>query len=187
MTRDDLELNKFTEQSQVKITGFAANKIINTYDVNGNITLSREYTANRQTTWVDITNGLANNTAFRFYAQDGSGFYVWFNVNGLGVDPAHSGTGIPVLVNSGDSNQVKTQAIVDAINIATTKVKAKFLETYKLQITDMSYGVCSPAVDINSGLQIVTKRSGSAFVLRAETQMTYDGNGNMTEIVRLEH
>ena len=186
-TLQEHEADKFTQQSQVKITGIGVNRIVNTYDIDGNITRSYEYIAKRETTYVDITSGIINTTAFRFYSSDNTSYYTWFNVDGLGTDPALSGTSIQVVINSASTNQEKVQAIVDAINTEIPlKVKAKVLGTYFLSITDMTYGICTAALDINSGLSLTRKIAGTAYVLVAETQISYV-DGNPTEIIKLEH
>jgi hypothetical protein len=190
MTRDDHELNKFTSQSQVKITGIAANKIVNTYDVSQNLTLSREYKATRETTKIDITQGIINSSSFRIYGQDGASFYIWFNIDSTGIDPSESGTGIEITIVGSNTPSQKVNSIVTQINntvAINTKIRAKAIDTYTFNLSALQYGVCNQSVDIDSGLSITRRQEGKDFYLVAETQLTYDVNNNATEIVRIEH
>lgn len=87
------------------------------YDSNGNIDKITYYFATERevldvTTVADSGSSL-NNTYFEiFSAYDRIGFYIWFNVDGAGVDPAISGlTGIEVPIMENDSAKIVAMAI----------------------------------------------------------------------------
>ena len=72
---------------------------------------------NPERTCVTTVDSVPNSSFFTMDASDGDGFYVWFNVNSGGVDPAPSGrTGIEVAVATGSSASATASAIATAVD-----------------------------------------------------------------------
>lgn len=87
------------------------------YDIDGNIEKITYYFATEREvleveTVADVNSSL-NNTYFEIYsAYDRIGFYIWFNVNGAGTDPALTGlTGIEIPIMENDSAKIVAMAI----------------------------------------------------------------------------
>lgn len=191
-TTEDHENKKFTEESQVKITGHAMAKVVNTFDGNGNMILSKDYSARRQTTlfnWEKVS--LQNNTAFRIYSTgDVHSFYVWFNVDGIGSDPLLSGTGVEIPISTTATDAQITESLVTAINNSSNinpYIRAKKEGTYKVSLKTLEYGITTNSSDIDTGAMVTTWLSGSDYELVSETQITYDADDNPVTIIRLEH
>ena len=189
-TKEDHELSKFTQQSQIKITGHAVAKVENTFDAENNLTISKEYKAARHTTVVTVSYPVIPSSAFKIYAQDSTGYYIWFTWDGSGSDPSLSGTGIQVDLLSGNTDKENTQLIVTTININITinkKIKFKKEGTYDISIRSLNYGVNLDSTDTDSGFDVVNKIRGTDYELVAETQISYDVNDNPTTVIRLDH
>jgi hypothetical protein len=191
-TINDHELSKFTRQSQVKTTGHAFPRVVNTYDVNSNLTRSDNYTATREITNIEVTadiGGSLNNKYFIFYsALDAITYYSWFNVNAGGTDPAPGGIGVEVAIASNSSSATVKEAVISAINLAiSTNVRARSLGTSILELANQGYGVTSATIDGNTTFNFTRIEAGGAYVLAASTLITYDVNNNPTEVIRLEH
>lgn len=188
----DHESNKFTRQSQVKTTGHAFPRVVNTFDVNNNLTRSDNYVARREITNIETVSDIAgslNNTYFIFYsALDATQYYCWINVNGAGSDPAPGGTGVEVTVSTNASTKDVRDAIITAINTGiSSNVRARIVGTSILEISNQGYGVTTATADNDTGFTFTQIEQGSGYTLAASTIITYDGNNNPTEVIRLEH
>jgi len=105
---------------------------------------------------LDITT--LGDKSFTISSKD-TKYYIWYNLDGAGVDPAHSGTGIEVVISSTDStNQVAeaTRAAIDAITgIESTR------ENSEVQVEVLEVGeVFAPSEDIDSGIAVNVYSSG---------------------------
>ncbi len=97
-------------------------------------------------------------------ANDATSYYVWYNVDGGLGDPAPGGTGIPVVVGSGDTDIQIADATVLAIN---TLAAADFtadnaggtLNT--ITVTNDATGPSTDAADVNTGFTISTTQAGA--------------------------
>lgn len=93
-------------------------------------------------------------------AGDATLYYVWFNVDGLGVDPAPAGrTGIEVAITSGDTDDQVATALAAAVDgeidfdaIATNEV---------VVITNADVGFATSISDVDTGLVITTLCAGA--------------------------
>jgi hypothetical protein len=100
------------------------------------------------------------------FCTPNTSFYFWFNVAGLGVDPAPGGTGIEVAL-SGDKTDVEVAtAIRDALNVYTIGITAtdNFLTVTNgagLSIVNLQVGApLAPATNGTSGFAVVPSGVG---------------------------
>lgn len=104
------------------------------------------------TTAADVSGSL-NNKYFLFSEVDGLDYYVWFNINSAGVDPAVAGrTGIQVTGATNVSAATLAAAIETAVEAATT-----------VEITTVS-NLCT-AVQVAAGHTTAASAGTSAFVV----------------------
>ncbi len=98
------------------------------------------------------TSGNKNSTWWKFYsAGDAFGFYVWYNINASGVDPAPAGlTGIEVAGATNASAATLATATIAAINASATAslyVVATAGTSGHLIVTNKQYGDASAAAN----------------------------------------
>lgn len=104
-------------------------------------------------TAVADSGGSLNSTYFTFYsASNLYGFYVWYNINSAGVDPAVAGlTGIQVTGATNASAATLATATIAAINANATAVTAGIVASAGASthfiITNNLYGACTAAAD----------------------------------------
>jgi hypothetical protein len=96
--------------------------------------------------------GSKNSTWWKFYsASDAYGFYVWYNINGAGVDPAPAGlTGIQVAGATGATAATLATATIAAINASATAslyVVASAGASGHLILSNLQYGDASSAAN----------------------------------------
>ncbi len=95
------------------------------------------------------TAGSKNSTWWKFYsAGDVYGYYVWYNINSAGVDPAPTGlTGIQVTGATGATAATLATAAITAINAsaAASYVTASAGISGHLIVTNKQYGSCTAA------------------------------------------
>lgn len=97
------------------------------------------------------TAGSKNSTWWKFYtAGDAIGYYVWYNINSAGVDPAPSGlVGIEVDGATGDSAATLATATIAAIaaSAAASYVTASAGASGHLILTNKQYGAVTAAAN----------------------------------------
>ncbi len=98
------------------------------------------------------TSGNKNSTWWSFYsAGDVYGFYVWYNINAAGVDPAPAGlTGIEVAGATGATAATLATATIAAINASATAslyVTASAGVSGHLIISNKQYGTSTAAAN----------------------------------------
>src|SRR5262249_43520699 len=103
-------------------------------------------------TFVGDSSGSLNSTYFTFNsAGDLYGFYVWFNINSAGVDPAPAGrTGIEVDGATGASASTLATAAIAAINAnatAAAQLTASAGASGHIIITNKGYGGATDAAN----------------------------------------
>lgn len=126
---------------------------------------------NPETTKVTLvadSAGSLNDTYFTGYLPTGVGFYVWFNINSAGVDPAPSGfaTEIEVAGATGASAATLQAAAVTAINaISGLNAKADPNDSDSLILQNEAVGTVTAVVtDTGStGFTLTQLRAGSSF------------------------
>lgn len=111
-------------------------------------------------------------------------YYVWYNVNGAGIDPAIVGkTGLMVAISSGsDSVTVaqNTKSVLDGTNKFITNI-----DSDTLVITNKLVGVTASASENNTGFLIFVQKPGQNRELLVTLVMTYNSNGNIFSVERL--
>lgn len=103
----------------------------------------------------DISGSL-NNKYFQIYsAPDEQAYHVWFNVDGLGVDPAPANSlPIQVSINSNDPGLVVATAITLTVNsLFSDKFRATRINSVS-EIITIGYGVVSNTADVNTTFAI---------------------------------
>lgn len=102
-------------------------------------------------TCVADSGGSKNSTWWKFYsAGDAYGYYVWYNINSAGVDPAPAGlTGIEVAGATGATAATLATATIAAINAsaAASYVVASAGATAHLILTNVQAGDCASAAN----------------------------------------
>lgn len=79
-------------------------------------------------------------------------YYVWFNLDGAGVDPAVAGkTAIPVAITTGDTDDQMATAAAAAIDAL-----AGFVSTATTTVITITNAVAAAATDINVGTSVTT-------------------------------
>lgn len=135
--------------------------------------------ASSNITLVADSSGSLNSTYFTFNsANDAFGYYVWYNINSAGVDPAVAGrTGIQVAGATGATAATLATATAAAINTATalqssppSYVTAAVASSTHVVITNIQYGKCTGAAD-------GTAATGFTFVNTAGSYGTPEKSG----------
>lgn len=98
----------------------------------------------------DVAGSL--NSKYWYINSTTTGYYVWYNINGAGVDPAIAGrTGIQVAAATNDSAATICAALKTAID-AVAGVFSSGSATTSLTITNTVAGGAVLASDVNSGV-----------------------------------
>lgn len=117
-------------------------------------------------------------------ANNADKYYVWYNVNGQGVDPLlPSKTGLMVAISkSSNSNVVasSTKAVLDATTKFITNIDGD-----TLSVTNKLIGETDNSVDVTTGFLILNKIEGKNRELLITLLMTYTGDGNIKSVERL--
>lgn len=105
--------------------------------------------------------GSLNNKYFTINTPSGS-YYVWFNVNAAGTDPAISGkTAIPVALATGATNSTVGTAVKNALNLVSGFSASNVGAT--VTVTDSSDGAAVDAANAGGG-------SSPGFTITTSTQ-----------------
>lgn len=117
--------------------------------------ISFTYGGQAESTQIQVAadlGGLLNNK-YWFFSTVTTDYYVWYNVNGAGVDPAIGGrTGIQVNLATNDTaNTVNTNTISAINTVASANVTAISLSTDILKITNTAQGAVTHASSQTSG------------------------------------
>ncbi len=132
------------------------------------------------TTAADIS-GSKNNTFWTFYtAGNLHGYYVWYNINSAGTDPAVAGlTGIEVDGATGASANTLATATRAAITTAAGSYVTVSGATSAVILTNVQYGACTAAADGTAATSFVfaigttgTYGSGSGLTITVNEQTT---------------
>ena len=129
----------------------------------------------REVRTTDDTAGSLNNTYFTLFSEyDESLYHVWYNVDGLGVNPAPIGScGIEVQIQSNDDKEIVALA---------TKLAIDFIEDFKadrsvniVKITNIRKGTSSNLTDVGTGFAISTLQEGTEELIK-NIDIPFDGN-----------
>jgi len=132
------------------------------------------------------SNPLPLNNRYFFInsASNANQYYVWYNVNGGGTDPAIAGkTGLMVAIPTGSgANTVAaaTAAVLNSSNKFITNINGDTLE-----VVNNLVGLSDPAKENDTGFLIFVEKLGEARQLLASVVITYDEDCNIIAAERL--
>lgn len=132
------------------------------------------------------TDSVSLNNKYFFInsALNANEYYVWYNVDGTGINPAIPGkTGIMVAILSGSSAEVvaqNTKNALDSVNKFVTNINKD-----SLIIVNKLIGESTKTVDVNTGFVVLTLLLGEGRELLVTLQMTYNTQGNILSVERL--
>lgn len=141
------------------------------YNGNGSVTRATFYggslAESREVQFTSDTSGSLNNTYFTLYSEfDESLYHVWYNVDGLGTDPAPvNSLGIEVLIQSDDVREIvklATQRVLEKIE----DFNIKELSPISISITNSRKGVATNTVDVGTGFTIITVQEGEEVLIK---------------------
>lgn len=111
-------------------------------------------------------------------------YYVWYNVDGQGIDPLLSEkTGIMVPIPAGASAEVVAQNTSISLN-ATNKFLTN-IDSGDLLVTNVNIGTTNIPKDFNTNFALFTKKLGKDRELIVTLRMEYDDKGNIISVERL--
>jgi hypothetical protein len=117
-------------------------------------------------------------------ATNANEYYVWYNVNGAGVDPlVPSKTGLMVAISTGSSSEAVAQAtkiVLDATGKFITNISSD-----TLVITNELIGVTDLAKENNTGFLVFVQKAGEDRELLATLIMTYNSGNCIIAVERL--
>ena len=192
--KNSQESLKFTEQAQVKTTALAVPYTVYTWDTSNNCTRIDEYDCRYQKVLFGFTGLTAAGLNSKYFLISSGGnavnYYVWFNYNSTGVNPAPAGkTAIVVALAVGDSVATIITKTIAAINAVASFISKNYNETgYEnfMSIVTNLYGVTTAASDFNSGINMVNEVLGTAPVLMRSTLLTWtSGNCVSSKVVEI--
>lgn len=150
-----------------------------TYNAQGSVTNAKFYKGTlaevREITFVNDVAGSLNNTYWTLYSEyDESLYHIWYNVGGLGIDPAPANSvGIEVAIDTNEDKTIVALATKLALMpLVDFKIEKVFDELYK--ITNTRKGVCTDSVDNGTGFTINTVQQGSERLIKS-IDIPYDG------------
>jgi hypothetical protein len=111
----------------------------------------------------DVASSLNNKYFLLYSANDMTGYYVWFNVAGAGVDPAIAGkTGVQVAIAAGAAAAVVAAAVQVAVDALADFVATVLVDT--VTITNAANGQTTDASDgaAPTGFTILVTQQGDA-------------------------
>lgn len=137
--------------TKVAITG-ATDHIIITNAFMGTATDTADGGAATGFTFTKTADGAASNLNSKYFtfksAADATSYYMWYNVNGEGTDPAPGGTGVSVAIAAGDV--ANTVASASRAKFALSPLNADFTEsgaTDKILFQCVSTGATTDSAD----------------------------------------
>lgn len=109
--------------------------------------------------------GLNNKYFFLNPVNDYRTYYIWFNVDGAGVDPSPAGDGIEIPLVSSDTDVI----VAKSIAIFVGKLEGFIVEACESRavITNNEYGTSSGAYDGNSGFIFNTDQVGTESLIKS--------------------
>ncbi len=111
-------------------------------------------------------------------------YYVWYNVNGTGVDPAISGKiGVMVTISTGLTAQAVAQATkttLDTLGDFITNI-----DSDTLLITNKLIGVTDLAQDVNTGFLFFVQKEGQGRDLLVTLNLSYSNTNDIISVERL--
>lgn len=110
----------------------------------------------------DVSGSLNNKYFFINSANNGTAYYVWFNVSGGGVDPAvPSKTGVEVAITTDDTAGTVGTALAAALDALSDFAATG---TTTVTVTNSATGGATPASDNNTGFTFAVTTGGSSTI-----------------------
>lgn len=117
-------------------------------------------------------------------ATNADEYYVWYNVNGSGIDPVISGkTGVMVAISTGSTSQAVAQATKTALDSLGDFITN--IDSDTLLITNNLIGVTDLAQDIDTGFLFFVQKEGQGRDLLVTLNLSYNSNNDVISIERL--
>jgi|LakMenEpi03Aug12_release.lakeMendotaPanAssembly.Ray.scaffolds.fasta_scaffold354078_2 hypothetical protein len=117
-------------------------------------------------------------------ATNATQYYVWYNVNGAGVNPNIVGkTGVMVAISTGSTAQTVAQATkntLDALGHFITNI-----DSDTLLITNGLIGVTDLAQDVNTGFLFFVQKEGQGRDLLVTLNLSYSNTNDIISVERL--
>jgi hypothetical protein len=137
----------------------------------------------KNTTGIDPVS-LNNKYFYINSATNAIQYYVWYNVNGTGVNPAISGkTGVMVAISTGSTAQAVAQATKNALD--TTGEFITNIDSDTLLITNKLIGVTDLAQDVNTGFLFFVQKEGRGRDLLVTLNLSYSNTNDIISVERL--
>jgi hypothetical protein len=129
----------------------------------------------------DVAGSLNEKYFFIYSARDNTRFHVWYNVDGLGTDPAPGNSiGIEVPIVANDSAAIVAEATL--LMLSTEQNREYFKVVRKsavLEITTTKLGEASDTMDVDTTF-IISNTSGSKELV-SKVDLTYIGSNPVWE------
>lgn len=172
---DSLFISVYTSY-YIIISSSSAGVRQNSYDINSSLPIRNtagSASQNLNSTYWSINSALNANQ-----------YYVWYNVNGGGTDPAISGkTGIVVAITTTSTASEVAQSTKTALD-ATGKFITNISEE-SLEITNIAIGATTKFLENTSGFLIWVPVTGESRTLLATIQLTYNASDELSSAERL--
>jgi len=111
-------------------------------------------------------------------------YYVWYNVNGAGVNPNIVGkTGIMVAISTGSTAQAVAQATKNALDAVGDFITN--IDSDTLLITNNLIGVTDLAQDVNTGFLFFVQKEGQGRDLLVTLNLSYSNTNDIISVERL--
>ena len=114
----------------------------------------------RVTTVADVAKSL--NSKYFYINSTTSSYYVWFNVDGFGIDPSPAGKiGIEVNISENDTADMVATALKNKLNTMTGIFSANLVASNIVRIVNIVAGAVVDASDENTGFTVVVTIQGT--------------------------
>lgn len=157
------------------LTASSVGNLLNASDVDTGLTFS-------------IQDGVAPNTLnnkyfYLYSANDVIEYYVWYNVDTMGTDPAIGGkTGIEVALDGNDSASVIATKTAIELNL-TEKFNCE-VDKGILYINNARGGITTPTTDVNTVFIIRSLQAGEERALIATLTIEYNASNEIISVER---
>lgn len=134
--------------------------------------------------FVADSSGSLNSTYFLLNDEQGNGYYVWFNINSAGVDPAVAGrTGIAVAGATNVTAATLGAAAKPLIQAANGGLSFSVSGTSTLTITNLIKGPSTPAIDGTAATGFTfAVTAGAGAPLTPINLRPYYGNSSIAQV-----
>jgi hypothetical protein len=164
-----------SSSSYAYLTASVVGNLLNAQDFNTNLSISIQDGAS--------PSSLNNKYFYANSANNAIQYYIWYNVDTLGTDPAIGGkTGIEVAI-SGNA-QASTIATLTAIAMNATEKFNCVTDSNNIHINTVRGGLTTMSTDVNTGFNVRRLEAGEDRKLIATLFLTYNSNNELTSVER---